>query len=102
MEILSFFKCLLSFRAYALQLELNKVRHTNFVRFRLQNMSSKIEQAFENMTKYVFVFILPTPTLTPFFPQFLINFKKNIYLKSSINLFDEYNFLYTNNSHKSG
>ena len=47
-----FFKCLLNFRAYALQLEHNKVGYTNFVKFQLQGISSKIERAFENMTKF--------------------------------------------------
>ena len=47
-----FFKCSLNFRAHALQLELNKVSGSNFVKFRLQNMSSKIEQAFEKTTKF--------------------------------------------------
>ena len=66
-------------------------------------MSSKVEQAFEKMTKYIFLLILPYPTLTSFFHHFLINFKKNIsYLKSSINLCDEYHFLHINNCHKSG
>ena len=41
-------------------------------------MNSKIEQAFEEKTNYVFVLILPTPTLTPFFSHFLITFKKII------------------------
>ena len=47
-----FFKCSLNFRAHALQLELNKVGYTNFVKFRLQSMSSKIERAFEKRTKF--------------------------------------------------
>ena len=68
-----FFKCSLNFKAYALQLELNKVGYTNFVKLRLQNMSSKIERTFEKITKYVFVFILPAPTLTSFYRHFLIN-----------------------------
>ena len=42
-----FFKCLLNFWAYALQLELNRVGYTNFAKFRLQSMRSKIERAFE-------------------------------------------------------
>ena len=44
---LCFFKCLLHFRADALQSELNKVSISNFVKFRLQRMNSKIERAFE-------------------------------------------------------
>ena len=36
--------------------------YTNFVKFEFQIMSSIIELAFEKMTKYIFVFILPTPT----------------------------------------
>ena len=46
-----FFKCLLNFRAHAMQSELNKVGYTKFLKFRFQNMSSKIEQAFEKMNK---------------------------------------------------
>ena len=37
-------------------------------------MSSKIEQAFENRTKYVFIFILPTPNLPSFFGTFSLYF----------------------------
>ena len=50
-HILSF-KCLLIFRAHALQLEVNKVSIYNFVKFRLQSMSSKIRRAFEKKTKF--------------------------------------------------
>ena len=46
-----FFKCLLNFRADTLQLELNKVSISNFVKFQLQRMSFKIERAFEKTTK---------------------------------------------------
>ena len=46
-----FFKCLLNFRAHALQSELSKVSISNFVKFQLQSMSSKIEQAFEKTNK---------------------------------------------------
>ena len=46
-----FFKYSLNFKAHALQLELNKVSISNFVKFRLQSISLKIEQAFEK-TKY--------------------------------------------------
>ena len=42
-----FFKCLLNFRAHALQSELSKFSIFNFVEFRLQSMSSKIEIAFK-------------------------------------------------------
>ena len=47
-----FFKCSLNFRAHALQSELNKVSISNFVKFRLQSMSSKIERAFKKTTKF--------------------------------------------------
>ena len=47
-----FFKFLLNFKAHALQLELNKVSISNFVKFRLQSLGSKIEQAFDKMTKF--------------------------------------------------
>ena len=40
------FKCSLNFRAHALQSELNKVSISNFVKFQLQRISSKIERAF--------------------------------------------------------
>ena len=42
-----FFLCLPNFRAHALQSELSKVSISNFVKFQLQSMSSKVEQAFE-------------------------------------------------------
>ena len=42
-----FFKCLLNFRAHALQSEVTKVSVSNFVKVWLQSMSSQIEQAFE-------------------------------------------------------
>ena len=47
------FKCSLNYRAHALQSELNKVSIilSNFVRFRLQSMSSKIKQAIKKITK---------------------------------------------------
>ena len=38
--------------------------YTNFVKFQLQSMSSKIDGAFEIQQYMFFVFILPTPTLT--------------------------------------
>ena len=40
-----FFKCLPNFRAHVLQSNLNKVSIFNFVKFQLQRMNSKIEQA---------------------------------------------------------
>ena len=49
-----FFKCSLNFRAHALQFELNKVEYTNFAKFQLQSMSSKIEGAFEKTNKQCF------------------------------------------------
>jgi hypothetical protein len=66
---------LINLRAHALQLELYKIGHTNFVKFQLS--SSKIEQAFEKMTKNVFVFILPTTTLYLLFAFFLLCINKN-------------------------
>ena len=42
-----FFKCSLNFRAHVLPSELSKVSISNFLKFRLQSMSSKIERAFE-------------------------------------------------------
>ena len=88
-----FFKCSLNLRVHALQSELNKVKYTNFGKFQLQRMTLKIEQAFVKMTKYIFVFILATPTLTSFFPRtFSLHFFYILYLKSSLNLWDEYHF----------
>ena len=49
--MLFFFQCSLNFWAHALQSEFNKVSISNFVKFRLQSMSSKIERAFEKTTK---------------------------------------------------
>ena len=46
-----FFKCSLNFRAHALQSELSKTSISNFVKFELQSMSSKIERAFEKTNK---------------------------------------------------
>ena len=72
---LPFFKCSLNFRADALQSELNKVGYTNFFKFVLQSMSSKIEQEFEkgqNIFSEIFVWL--TQTLTSFFLHFLIIF----------------------------
>ena len=45
-NICNFYKFSLTIRAHALQSELNKVGYTNFVKFRLQSMSSENEQAF--------------------------------------------------------
>ena len=59
-----FFKCSLNFRANALQLRLNKVWSTNFVKFRLQSTSSKIEQAFEKDVIFNFTKILCGSPLT--------------------------------------
>ena len=46
------FQILTQFKALALQSELNKVRISNFVKFQLQSLGSKIEQAFDKMTKF--------------------------------------------------
>ena len=46
-----FFQCLLNFRDHALQSELNKVSVSNFVKFRLQSISFKIEREFEKTNK---------------------------------------------------
>ena len=45
------FKRSLNFRAHALQSKLNKVSIPNFVKFRLQSLSAKIERAFEKTNK---------------------------------------------------
>ena len=45
----NFFKCSLNFRAHALKLKHNKVSISNFIKFRLQIMSSKIERVFEKI-----------------------------------------------------
>ena len=57
-----FFKCSFNFRAHALQSESNKVSISNFLKFSLQSISSKIEQAFEKRTKF-FKEIGPKSTL---------------------------------------
>ena len=49
-----FFKCSLNFKAHALQFELNNVGYTNFAKFQLQSMSSKIEGALEKTNKQCF------------------------------------------------
>ena len=51
-NFVSFFKCSLNFRAHALQSELTKVSISNFVKFRLQSMSCKIEREFEKRTTF--------------------------------------------------
>ena len=51
-HFLSFFKCSFNFKAHAVQSELNKVSISNLVKFRFHSLSSKIEQAFEKMTKF--------------------------------------------------
>ena len=51
-HILLFFKGSLNFRANTLQSEPNKVSITNFVKFQLQSMSSKIEQAIEKQQNF--------------------------------------------------
>ena len=76
----------------------------SFVKFGLQNMSSKIKQAFEKNKKNVFCLHFANFNFNVIFPHFLINFflLLNIsYLKFSINLCEEYHFLYINNCHKS-
>ena len=48
-----FLKCLLNFKTHVLQSKLNKVTISNFVKFQLQYISSKIEGIFEKkMTKF--------------------------------------------------
>ena len=49
-----FFKCSLNFRDPALQSELIKLGYTNFVKFRLQSMTFKIERAFTKIYKICF------------------------------------------------
>ena len=61
------FKCSLNFQAHALQLELNKVGYTNFAKFRLQSMSSKIERAFEKTNKLCFCYHFANSNLKYFF-----------------------------------
>ena len=46
-----FFKCLLNFRAHALQSELTKVSVSNFFKFQLQSKTSEIVRAFEKTIK---------------------------------------------------
>ena len=65
-----FFKYSLNFRAHALQFELNKVGYTNFAKFRLQSMSSKIEQAFEKTNKPCFYLHFTKSNLNVIFFRF--------------------------------
>ena len=51
-HFLSFFKCLLNFRANALQSKTYKVSISNFVKFILLRISSKIRRAFEKRTQF--------------------------------------------------
>ena len=99
-----FFKCSLNFKAHALQSELNKVRYTNFVKFRLQSMSSKIEQLFGKEKKTCFCLHLVNFNLKVIFQHFIFNFFfLNIsYPKSYLNFCDEYHFSSFKNCHKSG
>ena len=53
-NFVSFFKCLLNFRAHAMQSELEIFWYTYFVKFRLQSMSSRIERVFEKTNKPCF------------------------------------------------
>ena len=77
----NFFKCLPNFKAYALQLELNKVEYTNFAKFQLQSMSSKIEGAFEKTNKQCFYLHFTKSNLNIFFFGFShkLFFKNNSY-----------------------
>ena len=86
-----FFKCLLNFRAHALQSELNKVGYTNFVKLRLQSMSFKIERAFEKRKKPCCCLHFANFIFRILFLYFLFNVFFNIsYPKSSLNSCDEY------------
>ena len=76
-NLVVFIKCLLNFWAHALQLEPNKVWYTNFVKFRLQSMSSKIKQAFKKEKGKMSTFC-QLHLYCNLFLQFLLNFKKNI------------------------
>ena len=46
-----FFRCSFNFRVHVLQLELNKVSISNFVKFQLESIGFKIARAIEKMTK---------------------------------------------------
>ena len=72
------FKCSLNFRAHALQFELNKVEYTNFAKFQLQSMSSKIEGAFEKTNKTCFYLHFTKSNLNIIFFGFSHNLKKKI------------------------
>ena len=96
-----FFKCLLKLRAHALQSKLYKFGYTNFLKFRLQSKILKIEPAFEKITKYVFIFVLPTQNFTSFCMHFFINFFLISYPYSSQKFCGEYHFKFINDCHKS-
>ena len=65
-----FFKFSLNFRANALQLKSNKVRYTNFAKFQLQSMSSKIERAFEKTNIPCFNLHFTKSNFNVIFPHF--------------------------------
>ena len=94
LENLFFFKCLLNFRGNALKSEHNKVGYTNFVKFRLQRMTSQIERAFEKTNKPCFCLHFANSSFKTFF---YIS-----YPQSLLNLWDEYHFSSIKNWHKSG
>ena len=75
-----FFKCSLNFRANALQLELTNVRHTNFAKFHIQSMSSKIERAFEKTNISCFYLYFTRSNFNVIFSIFPITFFLIIYI----------------------
>ena len=61
-NFVSFFKCLLNFRALALQFKHNKVGYTNFAKFNCRALALKLRGHLKKQTNHVFVFILLIPT----------------------------------------
>ena len=96
-----FFKWSLNFRPHALQLERNKVGYTNFAKFRLQSINSKIERPFEKTNKSCFCLHFSNSNLNLVFSALSLQLFFYIsYLTSSLNLCDEYYFSCIKKCHK--
>ena len=91
-----FFKCSLSFRAHALQSELNKFSISNFIKFWLQSMSSKITRAFEKTTKFSIKIRLKRTLIRQL--KSTLNQCKMYYMKKKTHFFFKNVLLYTINN----
>ena len=103
-NLVCFFNCSLNFQAHALQFELTKVGYTNFAKFLLQSMSSKIKQAFEKNDQTMFLSLFSQFKLKIIFSALSpkLSFLFFAYLTTSENFCDDYYFSYTKECHKSG